>query len=283
VETDLSEISLEIRKDIIRMLVSAGSGHTAGALGSADLFTTLYFGKVLKFDPIKSDWEERDRVILSCGHYAPVFYATLAKAGYFPADELYTLRKLGSRLQGHIVHQVPFAGMTHRQLPGVENTGGPLGQGVSLAVGMALAAKIDGKKRKTICISSDGEQQEGQVWEAYMSAAKYELGNLIFFVDRNDIQITGTVKQIMPLDPLKQKLEAFGLRVKEIDGHNFGEIKDVFKWAELFPHQPKAVIMKTTPGKGVSFMENNYEWHGKAPTTQEAERALASLESKDNI
>lgn len=277
-ENNLSEISLEIRKHIIRMLAKAGMGHTAGPLGTADLFTALYFGGLIRTDPKRPNWEDRDRVVLSCGHYAPVMYATLAMAGYFSVEELMTLRKLGSRLQGHVVHQVPFASMSYKQLPGIENTGGPLGQGVSLSVGMALAAKLDNKKWKTICISSDGEQQEGQVWEAYMTAVKYELGNLIFFVDRNDIQISGKVNQVMPIEPLELKYKSFGLAVKEINGHDFEEIKSVMKWSEMYPKQPKMVIVKTTPGKGVSFMENKFEWHGKAPTQEEAELALIDLD-----
>jgi transketolase len=277
-ENNLPKIALEIRKNIIRSLVKAGLGHTAGPLGVADILTFLYFGGEINFDPKNPNWEGRDRVILSCGHYAPGLYVTLATAGYFSVEELSTLRKLGSRLQGHVVHQIPFSRMSYSQLPGVENTGGPLGQGVSLAVGMAIAAKMDARKWKTICISSDGEQEEGQVWEAYMTAAKYELGNLIYIIDRNDIQITGNVKQIMPIEPLRLKLEAFGIRVKEIDGHNFEDIKSIFKWAEMYPHQPKAIIAKTTPGKGVSFMENNYVWHGKVPTPEEGLKALLELD-----
>jgi len=278
VENDLHKISQLVRRNIIKMLVKAGSGHTAGPMGIADFLVTLYFGGVVNYDPNQPAWEDRDRVILSCGHYAPGLYATLAQVGYFPESELGTLRKLGTRLQGHVTYQKQFVGMTHNQLPGVENTGGPLGQGVSLSVGVAMAAKMDSKKWRTICVSSDGEQQEGQVWEAYMTAAKYELGNLIFVIDSNDIQITGNLKKIMPIEPLKQKLEAFGLKVREIDGHNYEEIKSVFVWSKLFPSQPKAIIMKTTPGKGVGFMENNYEWHGKAPTEKEGIAALIELE-----
>ncbi|KKS92827.1 MAG: Transketolase, thiamine pyrophosphate-binding domain protein [Candidatus Collierbacteria bacterium GW2011_GWB1_44_6] len=274
----LPDIAREIRKNTIRMLVAAQSGHTAGPLGTADFFAQLYFGGLINFDPKKPQWEERDRVILSCGHYCPVFYTTLAMAGYFPVEELITFRKLGSPLQGHVVHQVPFSGTPHRQLPGVENTGGPLGQGMSLSVGMAIAARMDKRKWKVVCISSDGEQEEGQTWEAYMAAAKYHLGNLTFFIDRNEIQISGNIAEIMPLEPFRLKLEAFGLKVKEIDGHNFEEIKKAYEWGQLFPDQPKAIIMRTTPGKGVSFMENKYEWHGKAPTEEEGKRALMELE-----
>lgn len=281
-KNDLPKISNEIRKNIIRMLVKAGTGHTAGPLGIADLMATLYFGEVLKYKNDDPNWAKRDRLILSCGHYAPALYATLAMAGFFSVEELSTLRKLGSRLQGHVVHQESSGRSAHRQLPGVENTGGPLGQGMSVAVGMAIAGKMDAKEWRVICISSDGEQEEGQTWEAYMTAAKYGLGNLIFIVDRNEIQISGNIKQIMPIEPLKFKYESFGLRVIEVDGHNYSEIKSIFEWAKLYPNQPKMVILKTTPGKGVSFMENNYEWHGKTPTQEEGERALLELE-KNNI
>lgn len=274
---NLPDISREIRKNIIKMLVESGSGHTAGPLGSADLFAALYFGDLIKYDADNPYWEDRDRVVLSCGHYSPVFYVTLALAGYFPLEELATFRKLGSSLQGHVVHQVPFSGTSHKQVPGVENTGGPLGQGISLSVGMAIAAKMDGKKWKVVCISSDGEQEEGQVWEAYMTAVKYRLGNLMFFVDRNEIQISGNISGVMPIEPFKAKLEAFGLRVKEIDGHNFDEIKEAFVWAEMFPDQPKVFITKTTPGKGVGFMENKFEWHGKTPNEDEGKLALMEL------
>lgn len=277
---NLPDIAREVRKNVVKMLVEAQSGHTAGPLGTADFFTALYFGKLVNFDSKRPLWEERDRVVLSCGHYCPVFYTTLAMAGYFPVEELMTFRKLGSPLQGHVVHQIPFAETSHRQLPGIENTGGPLGQGISLSVGMALSAKMDGKKWRVVCLSSDGEQEEGQTWEAYMTSAKYHLGNLIFFIDRNEIQISGPVGEIMPIEPLHSKLESFGLKTREIDGHDFEQLKKVFEWAKLFPDQPKAIIMKTVPGKGVSFMENKYEWHGKAPTTEEGNRALVELSRK---
>jgi transketolase len=274
---DLREKAREIRVEIIKMLAEAGSGHTAGAMGAADLFATLYFGGLVNFKKEEPYWDDRDRVVLSCGHYAPVWYATLALAGFFPVEELKTLRKLGSRLQGHPVRQMDLAGSNYRQLPGVENTGGPLGQGISVAVGMAIAAKMDKKKWKTVCICSDAEQQEGQTWEAYMTAAKYSLGNLTFVIDRNEIQISGEVHEVMPIEPLKDKLTAFGLRVLEIDGNNAAEIMAAFEKGKLYPDQPKAIIMKTVSGKGVSFMEGDYHWHGKAPTAEEAEKALWEL------
>jgi len=268
---------LEIRIEIIKMLAEAESGHSAGALGTADLFATLYFGGIINYKKDEPYWEERDRVILSCGHYAPVQYAALALTGFFPVEELKTLRKLGSRLQGHPVRQIEFTGSNYKQLPGIENTGGPLGQGVSIAVGMAIASKMDKGKWSVVCVSSDAEQQEGQTWEAYQTAAKYHLGNLTFVIDRNEIQISGNLGEVMPIEPLKDKLTAFGLRVIEIDGNNCEEIKSAFEQGKLFPDQPKAIIMKTIAGKGVSFMEGKYQWHGKAPTNEEAEEALWEL------
>ena len=267
----------EIRVEIIKMLAEAESGHTAGPLGTADFFASLYFGGVINFKKDEPYWEDRDRVVLSCGHYAPVMYATLALAGFFPVEELGTLRKLGSRLQGHPVRQIEYSGSNYKQLSGIENTGGPLGQGVSIAVGMALASQMDKKKWRVVCVCSDAEQQEGQTWEAYQTAAKYHLGNLIFVIDRNEIQISGNLSEVMPIEPLKDKLTAFGLRVFEINGNNSEQILAAFEQAKLFPDQPKAVIMKTIAGKGVGFMEGNYLWHGKAPTSEEAEQALWEL------
>jgi len=267
----------EIRVEIIKMLARAESGHTAGALGAADLFASLYFGGLINFKKDEPYWEERDRVVLSCGHYAPVWYATLALAGFFPVEELATLRKLGSRLQGHPVRQIPFPSSNYTQLPGVENTGGPLGQGVSVAVGMALASQMDKKKWRVVCVESDAEQQEGQTWEAYMTAAKYNLGNLTLVIDRNEIQISGNLGEVMPIEPLRDKLTAFGLRVFEINGNEASEIISAFEKGKLFPDQSKAIIMKTVAGKGVSIMEGDFRWHGKAPTKEEAEKALEEL------
>ena len=274
---DLPEKSREIRVEIIKMLALAQSGHTAGPMGVADLFATLYFGGLLNVRKDEPYWEDRDRLVLSCGHYAPVLYATLAMAGFFPKEELATLRKLGSRLQGHVVRQIEFPGSNYKQLPGVENTGGPLGQGVSIAVGMALAGKMDKSKWKVVCVDSDAEQQEGQTWEAYETAAKYGLGNLTFIIDRNEIQISGSIRNVMPIEPLKDKLNSFGLLVFEVDGNVHEEIIDVFEKGKMFPDRPRAIIMKTIAGKGVSFMEGNYRWHGKAPTEQEADEALWEL------
>ena len=267
----------EIRIEMIKMLAKAESGHTAGAMGAADLFVSLYFGGLVNYKKEEPYWESRDRVVLSCGHYAPVWYATLALAGFFPIKELQTLRNLGSRLQGHPVRQISFSGSNYQQLPGVENTGGPLGQGISVAVGMALAAKMDRSKWKVVCISSDAEQQEGQTWEAYMTAAKYNLGNLTFIIDRNEIQISGNLHEVMPIEPLRDKLTSFGLRVFEINGNDTSEIMAAFEKGKLYPDQPKAMIMKTVAGKGVSFMEGDFRWHGKTPNNEEMEKALREL------
>jgi len=256
-----------IRESIITMLATAKSGHSAGPLGMTDVFTTLYFD-ILKHDPHQPLWSERDRLLLSNGHICPVLYATLAEAGYFPKEELATLRRLNSRLQGH-----PHLG----SLPGVENTSGPLAQGLSQACGVAYGLHMDQLPNRVYCLMSDGEYEEGQVWEAYLFAAKYKLHNLTVMIDRNFIQIGGLQETIMPLEPLAQKLQAFNWHVQEIDGHNFSEIRAACHSAEKTISQPSVIICRTTPGKGVSFMEDNYEWHGKAPTEDEAQRALAEL------
>ncbi len=258
----------DIREEIIKMLTEAGSGHPAGALGSADFWTVLYLGKLVKINPLDPWNEDRDRVVLSAGHYCPVLYAVLAEAGFFPKEELYGLRKINSRAQGH-----PVA----RCLPGVEVSSGPLGQGVSQAVGIALAAKMDKKKTRVVCFMGDGEQNEGQVWEAYMSAAKYKLSNLVFVIDRNNIQIDGYTEDVMPLEPFRFKLESFGLNVIEVDGHNMEEIINAFHMSLVYFDKPTAIILRTVPGKGVEFMENEYSWHGKVPGVGEAVAALADL------
>ena len=256
-----------IRQDLIRMLVEAGSGHSAGPLGLADIFTALYFN-LLNHKPKNPWWEGRDRVILSNGHIVPILYVTLAHRGYFPVKELKTLRKINSRLQGH-PHK--------RSCPGIENTAGPLGQGISHACGVALAAKMDNKKLRVYCSMSDGEINEGQPWEAFMFAAKYKLDNLIAFVDRNYIQIDGDTRDVMPLDPLDKKLKAFGWNVITIKGNNMRQIISAFKKAQKSKGKPTIIIAKTVPGKGVSYMEGKYEWHGKPPTPEQGEIALAEL------
>ncbi|MFA6253513.1 MAG: transketolase [Patescibacteria group bacterium] len=256
-----------IRQDIILMLERAGSGHPAGALGLADIFTILYF-QILNHTPHKPNSPLRDRLILSCGHYCPVLYATLARAGYFPLVELKTLRKINSRLQGH-PHNL--------SLPGVENSSGPLGQGISQAVGMALAGKIDKAKHHIFCITSDAEHNEGQLWEAVLLANKYHLNNLTNIVDCNGIQIDGKTNDIMPLLSLRKKYESFGWKVLEMNGHNYGNIITTIKQAKNYQKGPVVILAKTIPGKGVSFMENKYEWHGKAPNKEQAEYALHEL------
>jgi transketolase len=263
----LGLMAVKIREDIIKELVAAGSGHSAGPLGMADVFTALYF-HILKHDPKKPLWPERDRVVLSNGHICPVFYATLARAGYFPLEELKTLRKLGSRLQGH-----PHRGA----LPGVETTSGPLGSGMSQAIGFALAARLDKRKYRIFCLTSDGEHQEGNTWEAIMFAGKEKLSNLTVVIDRNNIQIDGFTEDIMPLNSLRAKYEAFGWHVLEIDGHSFEAIIAAAAEAKAIHEQPTVIIAHTIPGKGVDFMENDYLWHGKPPKPEEAKVALREL------
>ncbi len=263
----LEEIANRVRETIIETLVEAGSGHSAGPLGMADIFTAFYF-HILNHDPKNPNWEDRDRLILSNGHICPVRYVTMAYAGYFSLEELKTLRKLNSRLQGH----------PHRTaLPGVETTSGPLGSGLGQAVGIALAAQMDKKKYRVYCIMSDGEQDEGNTWETAMFAGKNKLNNLTAFIDRNNIQIDGYTEDVMPLEPLKDKYESFGWHVLEIDGHNFEQIVDAVNEAKAIYEKPTVIIAHTIPGKGVSFMEKDYLWHGRPPTKEEAEIALKEL------
>ena len=266
-EKELEITANKIRETIIKTLLNAGSGHSAGPLGMTDVFTAFYF-HILNHDPKRPDFEDRDRLVLSNGHITPVRYVTMAYAGYFPMEELKTLRKINSRLQGH----------PHREsLPGVETTSGPLGSGLSQACGMALSARLDGKKWRTYCFMSDGEQDAGNTWEAAMFAAKYKLSNLTALIDRNNIQIDGNTEDIMPLESLREKYESFGWNVLEIDGHNFEQIVDAVSEAKVIHEMPTVIIAHTIPGKGVSFMENDYRWHGKPPTSEEAEKALEEL------
>ncbi len=255
-DNELKYKANDIRQDIIEMLLEAKSGHSAGPLGMADVFTCLYFGGVMKYNPEEPGWEGRDHFVLSCGHINPVLYATLAEAGFFEKEELKTLRKLNSRLQGH-PHNL--------SLPGVESTSGPLGQGSSQAVGMALAFKMDHAHNRVFLIMSDGEQNEGQTWEAVMLAAKYKLHNITAIMDRNNIQIDGFTEDIMPLENLKAKYEAFNWHVLEVDGHNHQQIIDACMEAQAIYEKPTLIIAHTIPGKGVDFMENNYLWHGAPP------------------
>lgn len=257
----------EIRSSIIEMLLKAGSGHSAGPLGMADIFTALYF-EVLNAQPDKPTWPERDRLVLSCGHICPVLYATLAHRGYFPRSELLTLRQFGTRLAGH-PHNL--------DLPGIETSSGPLGQGLSQAIGMALSARMDNKKWRTYAILSDGEHDEGQTWEAALFAGKQKLHNLTAIIDRNNIQIDGYTEDVMPLEPLADKYRAFGWYVLEIDGHSFPEIIAALRHARAVFEKPTVIIAHTIPGKGVDFMENDYRWHGKPPKSDEAKLALREL------
>ncbi len=282
---DLDELQIkanEIRQDIVKMLLEAGSGHSAGSLGMADVFTALYFGGVMNYDPYSPNWEERDRLILSNGHICPVLYATLAHAGFFPLSELLTLRKLGSRLQGHPERE---------RLPGLETTSGPLGCGLAQAVGYAYAARIptssfdkfrttEGQKIprwRVFCVCSDAEHQEGNHWEGVMFAGKNNLSNLTVLVDRNNIQIDGFTEDVMPLEPLKAKYEAFNWSVLEVDGHNIEAVIDAINMAKTIHENPTVIICRTIPGKGVEFMENLPEWHGKPPNLGETIEALKDL------
>jgi transketolase len=270
-KTLIEEKANDIRLSIIDMLVAAGSGHTAGPLGMADIFATLYF-HTLNHNPSEPAWEERDRLVLSNGHICPVLYSTMAHAGYFPVEELKTLRKFGSRLQGH----------PHREfLPMLETSSGPLGSGLSQAVGMAIADSMDAQdhKRRIYCMMSDGELEEGQTWEAVMLGGKNKLHNLVAVIDRNNIQIDGYTETIMPLEPLSDKWKAFNWHVIEIDGHNIEEIEDAFEMAKTIYEKPTVIIAHTIPGKGVKEFEQDYRWHGKPPTPAEAEMAIKELRS----
>ena len=264
---ELDKKANEIRKDIIKMLLSAGSGHSAGPLGMADIFTALYFA-VMQHDPKKPDWVDRDRLFLSNGHIVPVRYVTMAHAGYFPKARLATLRKLGSPLQGHPERE---------RLPGLETTSGPLGSGLAQTAGYAYAAKMDNKRFRIFCITSDAEHDAGNHWEAVLFAGKNKLSNLTSFVDRNNIQIDGHTEDVMPLEPLEEKYKAFNWHVMHINGHNIEEIVDAVNHARAVYEKPTAIICHTIPGKGVSFMEGLPEWHGKPPNAEEANKALHEL------
>lgn len=263
----LKEKAAVIRRHIVRMLARAGSGHPGGSLSAADIVTVLYF-KEMNLRPEDPYWPDRDRFVLSKGHAAPLLYAALAERGYFPVEELDTLRRLGSRLQGH---------PDSKRLPGVEVSTGSLGQGLAAANGMALAARLDGRNYRVYVLLGDGELQEGMVWEAAMASAHYRLDNLVAFVDYNGLQIDGPVAEIMSLEPLAGKWRAFGWHTLVIDGHDYDQITGALAEARAVKGRPVAVIAKTVKGKGVSFMEGKVDWHGKAPTPEEAERALAEL------
>ncbi|HVL33294.1 MAG TPA: transketolase [Actinomycetota bacterium] len=264
----LKTISTELRVDIIRMLVEAGSGHPGGSLSAIDMLVCLYFGDVLRYKPEQPDWPDRDRFILSKGHCTPALYSTLARAGYFSHDLLKTFRKLESPLQGH---------PDRTRLAGVELSAGSLGQGLSAAVGMALAARIDKATWRTYVMLGDGESQAGQVWEAAMTAGKYKLDNLTAIVDYNQVQQTGLTREVMDLDPLADKFRAFGWNAIECDGHDLGACLDALDAARAHDGAPTAIIAHTVKGKGVSWMELDFNWHGKAPNAEQAERAIEEI------
>lgn len=271
----LEEQANEIRQSIIEMLMAAGSGHTAGPLGMADIFTLLYF-KILKHDPKNPDWADRDRLVLSNGHICPVLYATLAHRGYFEVEELLTLRQFGTRLQGH----------PHRSaLPGLETTSGPLGSGLSQAVGMAMGLRMDNPytSQYVYCLTSDGELEEGQIWEAAMLAGKEKLHNLIVIVDRNGIQIDGNTEDIMPLEPLREKFEAWNFDVQEVDGHNLLMIADAIGKAQAVYSQPSVIIAHTIPGKGVDIFERDYRWHGNPPGKGPEDKVKKAEQGKEAL
>ncbi|MES2767060.1 MAG: transketolase [Bacteroidota bacterium] len=272
---ELAEVANEIRKDIIKMLVLAQSGHSGGPLGATDIFAAMYLGGVMRHDPKNSKWEKRDRFVLSAGHMVPVQYATLANAGYFPKQELSTLRKYNTRLQGH-----PGIDMG---LPGLEASTGSLGQGISIAVGMAMTDKLlDKNDRRVFSLTGDGELQEGSVWEAAMSASHYKLDNFCWIIDNNDCQIDGRIRDVMNVYPIDEKVKSFGFETIVVDGHNFKEIMAAFdkfiKNNEKGTGVPTAIIAKTYMGNGVSFMSDKFEWHGKPPSPEQAQIALAELE-----
>jgi transketolase len=265
---ELKEMAKKLRRHVITMIATAGSGHPGGSLSAADIITVLYF-KLLRYRPENPQWPDRDRFILSKGHAAPILYAALAEAGYFPVAELATLRKLDSRLQGHA---------DRKFTPGVEMSAGSLGMGLSFAIGAALAAGLDCKTYRTYVLLSDGECEEGQTWEAALSAAHFKLDNMTVIVDYNGIQLSGRTCDIMDLEPFARKWQSFGWHTIDIDGHDFDQILSACHGVEKIKGKPTVILAHTIKGKGVSFMENNVAFHGKAPTKEEAERALKELE-----
>lgn len=268
---DLKQNAQKIRVDILKSINAAKSGHTGGSLGLADIFTALYF-KILTHNPKNPNWDKRDRLILSIGHVAPVLYATLANADYFKTEELMSLRKLGSRLQGH-------PGKDHG-LPGIELSAGSLGQGLSVSVGLALSSKLKSRKNHIYCILGDGELQEGSVWEAAMSAAHHNLNNIIAIIDRNNVQIDGITEDVMSLEPLQNKWEAFGWECFNCNGNDIQDfIQTVEKARSSKLHNPKVIIAQTKMGAGVKSIENNYQWHGKAPNDRELTEFINELNS----
>ena len=270
---DIRELSLKanaVRRHVIEMVYAAGSGHPGGSLSATDMIVALYF-RIMNYDPENPEWEDRDRFVLSKGHAAPALYATLAELGVFPVDELLTLRKVGSRLQGH---------PDMRKLPGIEASTGSLGQGLPIANGMALAAKLDRKLYNVFVMLGDGEIEEGQVWEAAMFASHYKLDNLIAFLDRNRLQIDGETEQVMSIEPIADKWKSFGWEVREINGHDFKEIIEAVVWAKQVRGKPAMIIAHTVKGKGVSFMEGSVHFHGKPPNDEEYKIAIQDLENE---
>jgi transketolase len=265
--TELKLHANHVREGIIRSLLAAGSGHSAGPLDMADVFTVLY-QEVLRHRPAEPEWDDRDRLLLSCGHIAPVRYSAMAYAGYFPVEELLTLRKFGTRLQGH---------PERVRLPAVETTSGPLGEGLAQGTGMALAAKLDGKSWRVYVVTSDAEHQCGLHWEAAMTAPKFKLDNLIAIVDRNFIQIDGSTEDVMPLEPFADKYRAFNWEVFECDGNDIAQFAETIEKAKAVKGKPSVIIANTVPGKGVSYMEGDYTWHGKPPNKEQADQALREL------
>ena len=271
--SELEHKAYKLREDVIRMLEHAGSGHSAGPLGLAEIFSALYFD-VLRYDPKNPEWNERDYFFLSNGHCVPIQYAAMAEAGFFATEELMTLRRLGSRLQGH---------PERTKLPGLENTSGPLGSGLSQAAGVAYTLQyIDKQQHRFVyTVTGDGELDEGNIWEAAMFAGKYKLSQLIVFIDRNNIQIDGMTDDVMPLEDLHGKWASFGWHVQEIDGHNVESIIDAASMARAITNKPSVIIAHTIPGKGVDFMEYDYHWHGAPPNSEQAKEALHKLRTLD--
>jgi len=270
---ELKLMANSMRQDVVRMLVPAQSGHTAGPLGMADVFSVLFFHE-MNYKPEEPIWSGRDRFVLSNGHICPILYSAMARAGFFPIEELSTLRKLGSRLQGH---------PSRAKLPGIENSSGPLGEGLAIACGMALSGKMDKSGWRVYCAMSDGEHQEGSTWEAVMLAAKYKLDNLVAICDRNYIQIDGNTEDVMPLLDMAEKYRAFGWHAITVDGHDYAKIMRALDEARATKGKPTMIIAKTVPGKGVLMFENNYKWHGVAPKPEEAKLALEELEAERKI
>ena len=265
---ELPKMAKKLRRHIIKMTAAAGSGHPGGSLSAAELITALYF-KIMRHSPSNIDWRDRDRFILSKGHAAPLLYATLAESGYIPVEELRSLRKLGSRLQGHA---------DRTATPGVEMSSGSLGQGLSFGIGIALAARLNAQDYRVYVLLGGGECNEGQIWEAAMAASHFKLDNMVAIIDHNELQIDGWNRDVMNIEPLAERWHSFGWHTLEINGHNFGQILSALEEAKTIKDQPTAIVAHTIKGKGVSFMENNVDFHGKAPTPEEAEKALKELE-----